>query len=346
MSDIHLLSAENFNSREMGLLDLLRQYPLRVNEGVWVLSEPPKNLVEYATNNVYLRNLRALNTLEEKGLTQKQNNEIHLSHLGQKVAEHLQKVAEDIQEKRQQSIDRTQTQAKLAKSKAMLELYKQGLTYLEIGVQYKITTARVRQILKFNPAFHEYLTEKKQAQKQAQEEKAEKKRQERLAKSIITLYPERVAQLWDNDKNGSLKPEDVNAKSSIVLVWFKCPIDGNSWQKKTKDITTSWNRGSSGCPKCAGRKNKRERHPALTEVYSELISQYWDYEKNNELGMKPSEITLRSNKIAWFRCPHDGSVWQSSIVLTVNRWSKGNTGCRVCNGRDKRQRGKENPRKK
>ncbi len=267
MSDIHLLS-EKLNSREIRLIDVLRQYPIRVNEGVWVLSEPPKNLVEYATSNVYLRNLRALNTLEENGLTEKQNNEIHLSHLGQKVVEHLQKLAQYLQNKcNYQSIRQAQTQAKLAKSKELLELYKQGLTYLEIGEQYKITRERVRQLLKFNPAFHEYLIEKKQAKAQAKTEQEEKKRQEKLAKSIkkrqaqvaksiMALYPERVSQLWDYEKNAELSPEEVSAGSTVIFAWFKCPIDEHSWQKRPSDITTSWDRGSSGCPKCAGRKNK------------------------------------------------------------------------------------------
>ncbi len=275
MSDIHLLS-EKLNSREIRLLDVLRQYPLRVNEGVWVLSEPPKNLVEYATSNVYLRNLRALNVLEEKGLTEKQKNEIYLSHLGQKVAEHLQKIAEDIQEKRKHSIHQAQKQAKLARSNEILELYKQGLTYLEIGKQYNITRARVHQLLNCNPAFHEYLIEKKQLKAQAKTEQEEKKRQEQLAKSIkkrqeqlaksiIALYPERVAQLWDYQKNVELSPEEVGAGSTLIFCWFKCPIDGHSWQKRPSDITTSWNRGTTGCPKCAGRKNKPQTNILNTD---------------------------------------------------------------------------------
>jgi hypothetical protein len=262
MSDLHLLS-EKLNNREIQLLDLLRQYPLRIDQGIWILSEPPKNLVENATNNVYTINLKALSTLEEKGLTEKQNNEIHLNHLGQKVAEYLQKVAEYLQEKHnKQSIRQELSNAKLAKSNEMLELYRQGLSYREIGNQYKITRERVRQILDFNPAFHEYLIEREQAQKQAkaqaQKEQSEKKRQQQLAKSIIALYPERVAELWDYEKNAALSPEEVGAGSTLLSPWFKCPIDGHSWQKRPNYLTTSWSRGASGCPKCAGRKKKPE----------------------------------------------------------------------------------------
>ncbi|HAT15994.1 MAG TPA: hypothetical protein DCS91_22715 [Microcoleaceae bacterium UBA11344] len=262
MSDLHLLS-EKLNNREIQLLDLLRQYPLRIDQGIWILSEPPKNLVENATNNVYTINLKALSTLEEKGLTEKQNNEIHLNHLGQKVAEYLQKVASHPQEKHnKQSTRQELSNAKLVKSNEMLELYRQGLSYREIGNQYKITRERVRQILDFNPAFHEYLIEREQAQKQAkaqaQKEQSEKKRQQQLAKSIIALYPERVAELWDYEKNAALSPEEVGAGSTLLSPWFKCPIDGHSWQKRPNYLTTSWSRGASGCPKCAGRKKKPE----------------------------------------------------------------------------------------
>jgi transcription elongation factor Elf1 len=91
---------------------------------------------------------------------------------------------------------------------------------------------------------------------------------------------------------------------------------------------------------CAGKRKKSERQPSLTDVHSEMISQYWDYEKNREISLDPETVTLSSNKKAWFKCPHDGNEWQSSIVSTISQqWSKGNTGCRVCNGTDDRKRG-------
>ena len=343
MSDIHLL-LEKLNKREIELLDLMRQYPLRIDKGVWILSETPKNLVDNATNNLKTRIFKALSTLENIGLTEKQNNEIHLNHLGQKVAEYLQVRHQKDNKKLKLQAN---IQAKLVKSNAMLELYRQGLSYQEIGTQYKITRERVRQLLDVNPAFHDYLIEKEQrqqaeaeAQEQAQKEQQEKKRQEQLGKSLIVLYPERVAELWDYEKNRNLSPADVSTGTGSLSPWFKCPIDGHSWQKKPNDISKSWQRGSSGCPKCAGKKKKQKKQPTLIEEYSELISKYWDYEKNDQLGLNPSETTLSSNKRAWFRCPHDGNVWQSSIVSTVKQqWLKGNTGCGVCNGTAERKRG-------
>jgi hypothetical protein len=71
-----------------------------------------------------------------------------------------------------------------------------------------------------------------------------------------------------------------------------------------------------------------------------MTSQYWDYQKNSKLDLDPEKITLSSNKKAWFKCPLDGNEWQSSIASTITQqWSKGNTGCRVCNGTAERKRG-------
>ena len=89
-----------------------------------------------------------------------------------------------------------------------------------------------------------------------------------------------------------------------------------------------------------GRKKKKEKQPALVELYPNFVKQYWDYEKNSELNLDPEKLTLASNKKSWFKCPHDGNEWQASIASIINQqWSKGNAGCRVCNGTDGRKRG-------
>jgi len=59
MSDIQSL-CENLNNREILLLNDLQQYPIRVNEGLWLLSEPPKNLLDNVTNNVTTKIFKGL----------------------------------------------------------------------------------------------------------------------------------------------------------------------------------------------------------------------------------------------------------------------------------------------
>ncbi|MCF7964366.1 MAG: DEAD/DEAH box helicase family protein [Methylobacter tundripaludum] len=232
-------------------------------------------------------------------------------------------------------------QKRLEKSNEFLDLYKQGLTYQEIGDKYGLTRERVRQLLNLTPAFSEYLEEYEAAKVFAEQEKEEKAKRKLHESSFSFLYPEQTEKLWDYEKNGELKPDQVSAGSTLVEVWWKCPIDGYSWKKKPTDITRySWQRGSSGCPVCAGKNKKPEKQPGLLEVYPELVSQYWDYDKNKVLGLNPETITLASNRKVWFKCPHDSNEWEARINATVKQqWSKGNMGCRVCNGTDTRKSG-------
>jgi hypothetical protein len=293
---------------------------------------------------------QTLSSLQTRGLIELREDQVLLTELGQAVCEAWQEqndeesdsLSETNGEQKKESPRSTQLkQAKLEKSNQFLELYKQGLSFRDIGEQHELSRERVRQILIVNPAFHEYLKERKEAAASAEQEKKERARQELYSRSLAALYPERVAELWDYEKNGDLKPEDVPARTSLQDVWFKCPIDGHSWKQKPNGITTSWTRsGTSGCPMCAGKKKKAEKQPALTEVYPELISQYWNYEKNNKLNLDPEKLTLASNRKVWFKCPHDGNEWQASIASIINQqWSKGNAGCRVCNGTAERKQG-------
>ena len=52
----------------------------------------------------------------------------------------------------------------------------------------------------------------------------------------------------------------------------------------------------------------------------------WDWEKNNELGFDPKQLTLGSNKKVWWKC-EKGHEWQA----TVNHRNNGR-GCPICSG--------------
>lgn len=243
-------------------------------------------------------------------------------------------------ERRPTPINLEKQKRRLEKSKQFLELYKQGLTYQEIGDKFSLTRERVRQLLNQNPAFHAYLEECEANKILAEQKRKQLKELELLEKSIGNLYPEQVAELWDYDKNGDNTPDKVQAGSGLVEIWLKCPIDGHSWKKKPNDITTSWDRGFRGCPACAGKSKRPEKQPILSKVYTEIVAKYWNYQKNSAIDLRPENITLASNRKAWFKCPVDGYEWEARIHAMVNQqWSKGNAGCKVCNGTIHRKTG-------
>lgn len=280
-------------------------------------------------------------SLEQKGFLEIIKSEVQITFDGKTVlntALQDSKYDFSIEELSQYflSVDKMESEEEfLQKSNEFLELRKKGLTLEAIGGLHGITRERVRQILARNPDLEKHLQEEEEAKILAEKEKEEKKKQEFLENSLACKYPEQVAELWDYEKNADLKPEEVPANSTLQEIWLKCPKDGFSWRKSAYSISYhSWSRfNASGCPKCAGRTQKAKKQPLLSEAYFDFVVEYWDFEKNELLGLNPEKISSGSNYKAWLKCPKDGNEWQAIIGSTViQQWSKGNAGCRVCNG--------------
>ena len=310
-----------------------------------VISVKQKNIVKslYLSPQKIIRFIHVKNqllNLQDAGILEVKGDEVFLTELGISIGNEIN--ASKSSSDKEESLKSEQArQVRTEKSNHFLELYREGLTYQNIGDKYSITRERVRQVLDKNPDFHVYLKEREAKVVADEYERKERKKQEFLDRSILAIYPDRVAELWDFQKNGTLDPSEVPAGSTQHHIWFKCPVDSHSWQKKPNDITTSWTRsGTSGCPACAGKNKRAEKQPAIIDSYPELVSKYWDFEKNNLLNLDPSILTLASNKKVWFKCPEDSTEWQSSIASTISQqWSKGNMGCRTCNGTAERKRG-------
>ena len=132
--------------------------------------------------------------------------------------------------------------------------------------------------------------------KVVEEIEREKLKQIKLAEnSIAKLYPERVNELWDYEKNEDIRPDQVQVSDTLIYIWFKCPIDGYSWQNNPSEIVRySWSRGTSGCSRCGNGWTTEairqfvasmEKHiPNLTQA-----ERYKIFEQAGVLNSKASE---------------------------------------------------------
>ena len=131
-------------------------------------------------------------------------------------------------------------------------------------------------------------------------------------KSLVYSNPA-LAEEWNYEKNGELKPEYFTQKSAQI-VWWKCS-KGHEWQASISNRTKG-----SGCPYCTNYK-ALEGYNDLVTTNPELAKE-WNYEKNGD--MKPTQFTIGSDKKVWWKCAN-GHEWQTRIA---NRSKE--KGCPYC----------------
>ena len=132
-------------------------------------------------------------------------------------------------------------------------------------------------------------------------------------KSLLLVYPD-LAQEWDYDKNGDLKP-DMFPFGSHMKVWWKCS-EGHEWEAAVKTRVKG-----VGCPCCAGQRAISGVNDLQT-VFPEIAAE-WHPIKNGKL--KPTEIMSQSNKKVWWLCSK-GHEWQTMVIGRT----RGKAGCPYC----------------
>lgn len=120
--------------------------------------------------------------LQAKSLIELKAEQVSVTSLGQAIYESWQEKDSGVSdspsepqngERKQLSKSDKIRQRKLEKSNQFLELYKQGLSYQNIGDKYGLSRERVRQILNINPAFSNYMKERDEAKAAAELAKEE-----------------------------------------------------------------------------------------------------------------------------------------------------------------------------
>ena len=130
---------------------------------------------------------------------------------------------------------------------------------------------------------------------------------------LQTLNPT-LANEWNHEKNGVLKPGCFTAYSN-KKVWWKCS-KGHEWQA----VIANTNNGDK-CPYCSGRYAVAGENDLQT--INPTLAEEWNYEKNN--GLTPVDVMPNSNKKVWWKCSK-GHEWRAVIANRNN-----GDGCPVCN---------------
>ena len=139
--------------------------------------------------------------------------------------------------------------------------------------------------------------------------------------SLLVKNP-KLAKEWNYEKNGSLRPDQMYAKSP-KKVWWVCD-KGHEWEAPIANRAAG-----RGCPVCSNR--------IVLPGYNDLatvnpgLTKEWNYEKNGDL--KPNQVLAVSSKYAWWKCPYCGKEWQARIRERNGR--KVARGCRNCSAKRK-----------
>ena len=83
------------------------------------------------------------------------------------------------------------------------------------------------------------------------------------------------------------------------------------------------------CPKCSGRIAAENNNISLN--YPELLDD-WDYEKNEALGLRPTQMLEGSYRAPYWKCKKCGSSYQLRINRKILYDSEGKNPCPYCRG--------------
>jgi hypothetical protein len=139
--------------------------------------------------------------------------------------------------------------------------------------------------------------------------------------------------LWDAEKNKSIigKTFDhVTTKHSYLAFWNcdfgrSCP----STKKSPKQVYQAIKNGCAVCEYCKGNPIEN----SVLNVTPEMVERYWNYERNNALGIFPEYTTHQSNKSVYVKCEkHNWGINEVQSRRCADL-AKKRIPCPFCNGK-------------
>lgn len=127
---------------------------------------------------------------------------------------------------------------------------------------------------------------------------------------VKSKFP-KIAEEWNNDKNGSKKPEDFSFISSEKVSW-KCNVCGCEWETTIKSRC----KNGTGCPDCGAKKRWEKRYGKKKfGITDPVLLEEWDYELN-EKG--PEYYFPYSGKVVYWHCKKCGYRYSAKICNKAN----------------------------
>ena len=124
--------------------------------------------------------------------------------------------------------------------------------------------------------------------------------------NLVAKFPA-IAKQWHPTKNANLTPKQVT-HGTAKKVWWLCPI-GHSYEMKINSRTSM----GTSCPYCSGRRVGRDNN--LLHLFPDIAKE-WHPTKNLELT--PRDVTSKSDRSVWWRCPNGHSYKSVVKNRTLN----------------------------
>ena len=130
---------------------------------------------------------------------------------------------------------------------------------------------------------------------------------------------------WDYEKNEDT-PDNICCSINNKY-WFKCPRGIHESELKNINNFTCGHDGSINCKKCNSFAQW-----GIDNIGEDFLEKYWDYEKNNKLGITPWEVQKGSNKPKVFTiCQEKG--YHDSYDIRCNDFVNGDR-CPYCSNKN------------
>jgi hypothetical protein len=130
-----------------------------------------------------------------------------------------------------------------------------------------------------------------------------------------------VLDRWDYELN-ECKPNEITYKNNHKY-YFKC--SRNLHESEPKCISHFVN-GHEGCIEC--RDCNSFAQWGIDNICEDFLEKYWDYDKNNEIGINPWKIDYGYNKKVWIKCQEKD--YHDSYDVSCNSFTNMNSRCPYC----------------